>query len=72
MPKYYFDVTDGTRLVEPSGLDCRDDQDAQAKASIIAKLVANEAPAAPVPRHVEVLDEDRARVSKVPVRPEKS
>jgi hypothetical protein len=68
MPKYYFDLTDGSRLVDASGLDCRDDQDAQAKAKIIAKQIGEEAPAPPVPRHVEVLDADRAKVSKVPVR----
>jgi hypothetical protein len=68
MPKYYFDLTDGSRLVDASGLDCRDDQDAQAKAKIIAKQVGDETPSHPIPRHVEVLDEDRAKVSKVPVR----
>jgi hypothetical protein len=42
MTKYYFDITDGSRLVDASGLDCRDDQDAQAKAKIIAKKVSEE------------------------------
>jgi hypothetical protein len=37
MPKYYFDLVDGARLVDPFGLDCRDDHDANAKAKIIAK-----------------------------------
>jgi hypothetical protein len=72
MPKYYFDLTNGSRLVDASGLDCRDDQDAQAKAKIIAKQVGEEAPTPHVPRHVEVLDEDRAQVSKVPVRPDEN
>ena len=68
MPKYYFDVTDGERLVDQSGLDCRDDQDANAKAKIIAKQIEVDIPIAPVQRHVEVPDQERAKVSKVPVR----
>jgi hypothetical protein len=70
MPKYYFDLVDGSRLVNPSSLDCRDDRDANAnaKAKIIAKHIEAEIPTAPVQRHVEVLNEDRNKVAKVPVR----
>ena len=68
MPKYYFDLVDGSRLVDPSGLNCRDDRDANAKAKIIAKHIEAEIPTAPVQRHVEVLNEDRNKVAKVPVR----
>jgi hypothetical protein len=35
---------------------------------IIAKQIEKDIPTAPVERHVEVLNEDRDRVSKVPVR----
>jgi hypothetical protein len=35
---------------------------------IIAKQIATDIPAAPVQRHVEVLNEDRDEVAKVPVR----
>jgi hypothetical protein len=68
MPKYYFDLVDGSRLVDPPGLDCRDDHDANAKAKIIAKQIEEDIPTAPVQRHVEVLNEDRDKVAKVPVR----
>jgi hypothetical protein len=68
MPKYYFDLVDGARLADPAGLDCRDDQDANAKAKVIAKHIEAEIPTAPVQRHVEVLNEDRDKVAKVPVR----
>jgi hypothetical protein len=67
MPKYYFDLVDGSRLVNPSGLDCRDDRDANAKAKN-AKHIEAEIPTAPVQRHVEVLNEDRNKVAKVPSR----
>jgi hypothetical protein len=51
-----------------SGLDCRDDQDANAKAKIIAKHIEAEIPTAPVQRHVEILNEDRDKVAEVSVR----
>lgn len=68
MPKYYFDLVDGSRLVDPSGLDCRGDRDASAKAKLIARHIEAEIPDAPVQRHVEVLNEERDKVAKVPVR----
>jgi hypothetical protein len=67
MPKYYFELVDGSRLVDPTGLDYRDDGDATAKAKIIAKRIEADTPTAPVQRHVEVLNEDRDMVAKVPV-----
>ena len=36
MPKYFFDLKDGVRLVDPAGLDCTDDVDAMAKGKVIA------------------------------------
>jgi hypothetical protein len=69
MPKYYFDLVDGSRLVDPTGLECRDDHDANAKAKIIAKQIEVDIPTAPVQRHVEVLNEDRDKVAKVPSEP---
>jgi hypothetical protein len=67
MRKYYFDLVDGSRLVDPSGLDCRDDLDANAKAKIIAEHIESEIPEAPVQRHVEILNEERDKVAKVPI-----
>ena len=43
MPRYYFKIVDGTALRDPSGLDCRDDQDAVCKARIIAGEIATDA-----------------------------
>jgi hypothetical protein len=40
MSHYYFDIKDGLRLVDPSGLNFKDDDDAIAKAKVIA-LAAN-------------------------------
>jgi hypothetical protein len=67
MPRYYFDVKDGTHLADPAGLDCRDDLDAEAKARIIARQIASDAPPSIVPRHIEILDEAGKPISIVPV-----
>jgi hypothetical protein len=36
MSRYFFDVKNGDRLIDPSGLDCRDDQEARKQAIQIA------------------------------------
>jgi hypothetical protein len=36
MPHYYFDIKDGHRLVDPSGLDFKNDDAAIAMAKVIA------------------------------------
>ena len=36
MPHYYFDIRDGHRLVDPSGMNFKNDDDAIAKAEVIA------------------------------------
>jgi hypothetical protein len=68
MPRYYFDVKNGTRLTDPAGLDCRDDADAEAKAKVIARELARDAPRACVPRRILVLNDEGDEVSIVPVR----
>jgi hypothetical protein len=66
MSRYYFDVKNGHRLIDPSGLDCRDDQEARNQAIIIARQIAMDAPKSEG-RHVAVLNSDREEVSKVPI-----
>jgi hypothetical protein len=66
MPRYYFKIVDGTTLNDPLGLDCRDDQDAEAKAKIIAHEIATDAPVAQA-RRIAIVDEDGNQVSIVPV-----
>jgi hypothetical protein len=66
MSRYYFDVKNGHRLIDPAGLDCRDDREATAQAIVIAQLIAREAPASG-DRHVAVLNSEREEVGKVPI-----
>ena len=45
MPHYYFDIRDGHRLVDPSGINFKNDDDAIAKAEVIAIGVSLDKPA---------------------------
>ena len=59
MPHYYFDIEDGHRLVDPSGLDFKDDDDAIARANVIAIGVSLDKPAVHPERHIAVLSDSR-------------
>jgi hypothetical protein len=67
MPHYYFDIKDGHRLVDPSGLDFKNDDAAIAKAKVIAIGVSLDKPAVDPERHIAVLNESREEIFKVPV-----
>jgi uncharacterized protein DUF6894 len=64
MPRYFFDVKNGHRLVHPAGLECRDDQEAIAKATVIAQQIARESEASEG-RHVSVITSNGDEVGKV-------
>jgi hypothetical protein len=66
MPRYFFDLKNGHRLIDPSGLDCRDDREATATAIIIAQQIALDAPGA-ASRHIAVLNSER-RIDAPPRR----
>jgi uncharacterized protein DUF6894 len=66
MPRYYFDLANGHRLADPSGLVCRDDEDAKAKAEVIARQIAAEAPAS-TGRRVTILDEGGQEITTAPI-----
>jgi hypothetical protein len=66
MSRYYFDIKNGHRLIDPAGLDCRDDDDAMRSAKLIARRVSEDAhPAAP--RHISVLNADRREIGRIRV-----
>jgi hypothetical protein len=67
LSRYFFDVKNGHRLVDPAGLDCRNDKEARDRAVLIARQIALEAPASNG-RHVAVLNSDRQEVGKVPIK----
>jgi hypothetical protein len=65
--RYYFDVKNGHRLIDPSGLDCRDDKEAIQAGKVIAQQIADDA-SPTQPRHVDVLNSDRQSVGQVAIR----
>ena len=67
MPHYYFDIKDGHSLVDPSGLNFKDDGDAIAKAEVIAIGVSLDKPAVDPERHIAVLNDSREEIFRVPV-----
>jgi hypothetical protein len=67
MPRYFFDVKNGHRLIDPSGLDCQDDQEAITQATFIARQIALDVPDTSGGRSVAVLNSARQEISKVPV-----
>jgi hypothetical protein len=42
MPRCYFDVKNGHRLVDPAGIDCAGDGEAKQQARIIASQIAQD------------------------------
>jgi hypothetical protein len=67
MPHYYFDIKDGHRLVDPSGLDLKNDDAAIAKAKVIAIGVSLDKPAVDPKPHIAVLDGSRDEIFRGPV-----
>jgi hypothetical protein len=68
MSRYFFDVENGHRLIDPAGLDCRDEEEARDQAIHIAHQIAMEAPHTSVGRQIAILNSDRQEIGKVPVR----
>jgi hypothetical protein len=67
MPHYYFDIRDGHRLVDRSGMNFKNDDDAIAKAEVIAIGVSLDKPAVDPERHIAVLNGSREEIFRVPV-----
>jgi hypothetical protein len=67
MPRYYFDLCNGYRLADPSGVDCRDEEEAMATAAVIAREIAADASPGSAQRRVAVLDESGKKIASVPI-----
>jgi hypothetical protein len=70
MPHYFFDIKNGHRLIDPSGLDCSGDDEAIANAKMIALQIAQDTSGAGGQRHIAILDGERKEIGKIPVHPE--
>ena len=67
MPRYYFEVKNGHRLVDPTGIDCASDEEARQQAQVIASQIAQDVPASTIKRRVTVVDEEGREVTAIPV-----
>ena len=67
MPKYFFDIKDGHRLVDASGRNFQNEADAIARAEAYAIQVSLDTPKVDPERYIAVLDDARTEVFRVPV-----
>lgn len=67
MPRYFFDIKDGRRLLDASGSDFDSDEHAIDRAKSLAITVALETPDGDPKRHVAVLNEDGDEIWRVPI-----
>jgi hypothetical protein len=67
MPHYHFELTNGHRLPDPTGLECNSDQDAKSKADLIARRIADETHSKSKGRYVRVVDDEGTEIYKAPV-----
>jgi hypothetical protein len=68
MPRYFFDVKNGHRLIDPSGVDCENDDHARRQAELIADQIAKDMPNRTANRSISVLNQDGREVAAVDVR----
>jgi hypothetical protein len=66
MSRYFFDVKNGHRLIDPAGLDRGDEEEAIRRAAVIAGQIPADASTAEG-RHVAVLNSEREQVGKVTI-----
>jgi uncharacterized protein DUF6894 len=67
MPRYFFDIKDGHRLVDPSGLNFKNNAAAIARAETFAIQVSLDTPRVDPERYIAVLDDGRREFFRVPV-----
>jgi hypothetical protein len=67
MPRFHFELTNGHRLPDPTGLDCPNEQDAKGAADLIAQQIAHDLDGASS-RCVIVVDEDGKQIYQVPIQ----
>jgi hypothetical protein len=65
MPRYFFDIIDGRRLVDLSGLDCLNDADAISKGETMARQIEADGSVDMDPqRHVAAINEEGQLIGK--------
>jgi hypothetical protein len=66
VPRYFFDIENGHRLVDPAGVECASDSDAQEKGTFIAQQIAADSPSSAA-RRLAVMDDEGKEVAVIPI-----
>ena len=67
MPRYFFDIKDGKRIVDPAGFVCDDDVAALNRTAVIAVGISIDHPADDPERRVAIIDDEGRDIGTVPV-----
>lgn len=67
MPRYFFDIKDGHRLVDPASRECRNDTAAKDMAEALAIVVSIDTPAVDPTRYISVLNDARKEIFQAAV-----
>jgi hypothetical protein len=67
MPRYFFDIKDGHRLVDPAGRECKNDTAAKDMASALAIVVSIDTPLVDPTRYISVLNDARQEIFQAAV-----
>jgi hypothetical protein len=67
MPRYFFDIKDGHRLVDPAGRECKNDTAAKEMGKALAIVVSVDTPAVDPTRYISVLNDARQEIFQAAV-----
>jgi hypothetical protein len=67
MPRYFFDIKDGHRLLDPAGRECKNDTAAKDMAEALAIVVSIDTPAVDPMRYISVLNDARQEIFQAAV-----
>jgi antirestriction protein ArdC len=67
MPRYFFDIKDGHRLVDPAGRECKNDTAAKEMGKALAIVVSVDMPAVDPTQYISVLNDARQEIFQAAV-----
>jgi hypothetical protein len=67
MPRYFFDVRNGHRLVDPAGLDCGSDEEAREQGERIASQIGEDLGARNDVRRVAVINDEGQEIATITI-----
>jgi hypothetical protein len=62
MPRYFSDIKDSHRLIDPAGSECECDKEAVEKAKVLTIGVSLDKPEVDPTRHIAVMNSDQEKI----------